>query len=182
MEVFAGTKNLGKGASDEFTDTEAFGTLTTSTSSFTITGGGAKYQISPFMTGAGLVNIGIPTIAATNLGNGVDGYLSTMKSGGTNDFSTKNFATAETIVNESIKQISVLRGRLGAFQKDTVETNMNSMQVALENVTASESVLRDADMAEEVSKLTLAQILVQSTIQVLGIANQTPSSVLQLVS
>ena len=73
------------------------------------------------------------------------------------------------------------RGRLGAFQKNVVETNINSMSVAFENVSASESMLRDADMAEEISKLTLAQILVQSSIQVLSIANQIPTAVLQLI-
>lgn len=43
------------------------------------------------------------------------------------------------------------------------------------------SILRDADMAQEISKLTLAQILVQSSIQVLSVANQTPAAVLQLI-
>ena len=74
-----------------------------------------------------------------------------------------------------------MRGRLGAFQKNVVETNINSMSVAFENVSASESMLRDADMAEEISKLMLAQILVQSSIQVLSIANQIPTAVLQLI-
>ena len=68
------------------------------------------------------------------------------------------------------------------YVENVVETNINSMQVAFENVSASESILRDADMAEEVSKLTLAQILVQSSIQTLTIANQAPSNVLQLIA
>lgn len=165
----------------EMTLTSSFATQLTTNSTFTITGGGAKFQISPFLTGAGQVNLGMPSIGITNLGNAVDGFLSTLKTGGTNEFATRNFQKSETIVNDAINQVATLRGRLGAFQKNVVETNMNSMQVALENVSAAESILRDADMAQEVSKLTLAQILVQSSIQTLAIANQTPSNVLQLI-
>lgn len=43
------------------------------------------------------------------------------------------------------------------------------------------SILRDADMAQEISKLTLAQVLVQNSIQVLSVANQAPTAVLQLI-
>lgn len=127
------------------------------------------------------MNLGIPSISTTNLGNAVDGFLSTIRSGGTNEVAAGNFAQAEIISDNAINQIATLRGRLGAFQKNVVETNMNSMNVAFENVSASLSLLRDADMAAEISKLTLAQILVQSSIQVLAIANQTPTAVLQLL-
>ncbi len=158
-----------------------FAQQTTSASTFSITGGGARFQISPFITGAGQVNLGIPSISTANLGNAVDGFLSTLKSGGANEVAAGNFTNAEIIADNAINQIATLRGRLGAFQKNVVETNMNSMNVAFENVSASESVIRDADMAAEISKLTLAQILVQSTIQVLAISNQLPTSVLQLL-
>ena len=54
----------------------------------------------------------------------------------------------------------MLRGRLGAFEKNTVQTNIDSLQVALENVTSSESDIRDTDFAAETSNLTRAQVLV----------------------
>lgn len=158
-----------------------FAQQTASASSFAITGGGARFQISPSITGAGQVNLGIPSTATTNLGNQVDGFLSTLKSGGTNEVAAGNFTQAEIISSTAINQVAILRGRLGAFQKNVVETNVNSMNVAFENVSASLSTLRDADMAAEISKLTLAQILVQSSLQVLSIANQTPTAVLQLL-
>ena len=56
-----------------------------------------------------------------------------------------------------------------------------AQNIALENVTASESVIRDADMAVEVSALTRAQILVQSTLTTLQIANSIPQNVLSLL-
>jgi flagellin len=158
-----------------------FATQTASASTMSITGGGARFQISPSITGAGQVNLGIPSISTTNLGNAVDGFLSTLKTGGTNEVAAGNFTIAEIIADEAVNQIATMRGRLGAFQKNVVETNINSMSVAFENVSASESMLRDADMAEEVSKLTLSQILVQSSVQVLSLANQIPTSVLQLI-
>ena len=74
-----------------------------------------------------------------------------------------------------------LRGRLGAFQKDILETNVNSLSVALENVTASESAIRDADFASETAALTRAQILVQANTSVLSQANSSPQSVLTLL-
>jgi hypothetical protein len=75
----------------------------------------------------------------------------------------------------------VLRGRLGAFEKNTLDTNVNSLSVALENVTASESTIRDADFAAETAALTRAQILTQAGTSVLATANSTPQSVLSLL-
>ncbi len=157
-----------------------FGQATSSTT-YQVVGGGARFQITPQVTVAGEVNIGMGSISTANLGNSVKGFLSTLRSGGTNEISTNNFLSAEEIINEAIQQVATLRGRLGGVQKNQIETNVNSQQVQLENVTASESTIRDADMADEISKLTRAQILVQSTQLTLGIANQQPQAVLQLL-
>jgi flagellin len=70
---------------------------------------------------------------------------------------------------------------LGNFQKNTIDPNISSLGITLENVTASESVIRDADMAVELSALTRAQILVQSTQSALQIANSIPNLVLALL-
>ena len=58
---------------------------------------------------------------------------------------------------------------------------MRSQQIALENLTASESQIRDTDFAKETSKLTRAQILQQAGTSTLGIANSTSQSVLSLL-
>jgi len=151
------------------------------TTTFYITGGGAKFQIGPDVNTAGRVDIGIPSIATTNLGNNDVGWLASLKSGGQASLIGRNFAAAEAVVNEAISQIATLRGRIGGLQKNQIETNVNSQKVALENVQAAESVIRDADYATEVSKLTRAQILVQSTTNILGLANQLPQNVLSLL-
>ena len=85
------------------------------------------------------------------------------------------------IVDEAITQVSVLQGKLGAFQTNTLATNVNSLQVAIENVTSSDSSIRDADFAQETSNLTRAQILVQAGTSVLSTANSTPQTVLKLL-
>jgi flagellin len=123
----------------------------------------------------------MPAVSPGNLGNNTDGFLSSLASGQANDLASGNLAASERIINAAVDQIAGFRGRLGAFQKYVVETNLDSMQVALENVTAAESSIRDADMAEEVSKLTRAQVLVQSSLQVLALANQIPQNVVQLL-
>jgi flagellin len=74
-----------------------------------------------------------------------------------------------------------MRGRLGAFEKNTLDTNLASMQVELENVTSSESSIRDADFAVETAALTRAQILTQAGTSVLATANSTPQNVLSLL-
>jgi len=161
--------------------TTAFGTTTGSTN-FTITGGGANFQIGPQVNSDGLVSVGIPAITTSNLGDSVNGYLHTLGSGGANEVvNPDNHPTAEQIVASAISQIATLSGRLGGFQANQVETNLNSLRTALENVTASESAIRDTDYAVEVSRLTRAQIMLQSTTQMLGIANQLPQIVLSLL-
>jgi len=89
--------------------------------------------------------------------------------------------TALGAIDAAISTIAGVRGYLGALQKNTLQTNINSLSVALENVTATESFIRDANMAEETSAFTKNQILVQAGISVLAQANVASQSVLQLL-
>ena len=80
-----------------------------------------------------------------------------------------------------ISQVASLRGRLGAFQKATLDANIASLTDTMENLTAAESNIRDADFAAETAELTRSQILVQSGTSVLAIANSNPQNVLGLL-
>lgn len=160
--------------------TSTFGT-TLGTTSFDITGGGATFQIGPNVNASGQVAIGIPSVSTSNLGNTTLGFLNTIKGSGTHSLLGGNYTSAEKIVVEAISQVAIIRGRLGGLQKNQIETNINSQRVALENVQAAESAIRDADIAVEAAALTRAQILVQSTTSILGVANQIPSQVLSLL-
>ncbi len=148
---------------------------------FYITGGGAKFQLSPKLDLAGQVSIGLPSLTSANLGNSTDGSLSLLKSGQTSNVVNGDLEAAQRIVRSSIKDVSTLRGRLGAFQKNTVGASIRSLGVALENTAAAESQIRDTDFAAETASLTRSQILVNAATNVLGLANQTPQNVLQLL-
>jgi flagellin len=150
-------------------------------SSFAITGGGALFQLGPQVVSNSQVNIGIGSVAASNLGDSDIGFLNDLVTGGNATLVGGDAATASKIIERAIKQVAVLRGRLGAFEKNTLNTNMNSLSVALENVTSSESSIRDADFATETAALTRAQILTQAGTSVLATANSTPQSVLSLL-
>jgi flagellin len=88
---------------------------------------------------------------------------------------------AAKIVDKVIEEIAVARGELGAFQKNAVESNLNSLKIAEENITQAESIIRDSDMAEEMSKLTGDQIMLQASTAMVSQANQVPRTVLDLV-
>jgi flagellin len=77
--------------------------------------------------------------------------------------------------------VTTLRGRLGAFQSTTLESNLVALGDTVSNLQEAESSIRDADFAKESANLTRAQILVQSGTSVLGIANQNPQNVLALL-
>ncbi|MEC7220411.1 MAG: flagellin, partial [SAR324 cluster bacterium] len=74
------------------------------------------------------------------------------------------------------------RGELGALQKNTLESNISTLRIAVENMVASESVIRDADMAQEMAAFTRNQILQQSSMSVLAHANQNARNVISLLT
>jgi|CXWL01.1.fsa_nt_gi flagellin len=154
---------------------------TTGSTSFTITGGGAVFQLGPGVDTNQQVNFGVQSTAASRLGNGSLGYLSQVASGGDYSLTNGRADQAALIIAESIRQVSVLRGRLGAFEKNTIDTNVNQLNLTLENLTSAESTIRDLDFALETSNLTRTQILVSAGTSILGIANQTPQTVLGLL-
>ena len=82
-------------------------------------------------------------------------------------------------LDAAINTISGIRGDLGAVQ-NRFEHVVNSVNVAVENLSASESRIRDTDMASEMVNYTRAQILSQAGTAMLAQANQSPQTVLQL--
>ena len=85
------------------------------------------------------------------------------------------------LVDEAINQIAENRGELGAFQKNTLESNLANLRVATENLVSSESIIRDVDMAKEMAEFTRNQIMSESATAMLAQANQIPATVLQLL-
>ena len=87
----------------------------------------------------------------------------------------------QQVIDEAIREVSSLRGRLGAFQANTVGATIRSLGISLENTAAAESLIRDTDFASETAGLTRAQILSQSAQTSLQLANTQPQGVLQLL-
>jgi flagellin len=146
---------------------------------FSITGGGAIFQIGPNVVSNNQVRIGVGAVNTASLG-GIEGRLFELRSGNAADLSTDT-TLAASIVDSAIDKVTGLRGRLGAFQRTTLETNIASLNDTVTNLTEAESSIRDADFAAETARLTRAQILVQSGTAVLQIANQNPQNVLGLL-
>ena len=118
---------------------------------------------------------------AQNLGSGVD------NDSGFRSFADVNLMTAPgardslDIIDKAINDVAANRGYMGAFQKNTLESNLNYLRNAFEQVTSSESVIRDADMAEEMAKFTRHNIMMDTSTAMLAQANQTPTSILKLL-
>ncbi len=99
------------------------------------------------------------------------------------DISTVAGANAAiTSVDVAVTTVSTTRGDLGAFQAGLLETTIRSLSIARENLTASESGIRDADFGEEIAEFSTAQILVQSATSFLTQANALPQNVLALIT
>lgn len=150
-------------------------------SAFTITGGGADFQLAPNVDIAGKVAVGVSDVSTRKLGNSTVGYLSDLASGKAFNIANGDLSAAQKVVSEAIDSISAIRGRLGAFQKNTVGSTIRNLNIQLENTTAAESAIRDTDFAAETAGLTRNQILVSASTNILALANSQPQSALQLL-
>jgi flagellin len=160
---------------------QTLGVVGGSSSALQITGGGAAFQLAGKVDIAGRVSVGVQNVSTNKLGNSVVGTLDALAAGKANNIVDGDTVGAQAIVSEAIKQVSSLRGRLGAFQKNTVGATIRSLGVAVENTAAAESSIRDANFATETAQLTRSQILVSASTNILSLANQQPQTALQLL-
>lgn len=131
------------------------------------TGSGGTFQIGA--NAGDTVSISVGDVDASALGIG------------SLDVTTEaGAAAAITAVDAAIKTVSTERGDLGALQ-NRFESMINNLQVTTENLVASESRIRDTDMAAEMTNFTKSQILSQASTAMLAQANQVPQSVLSLL-
>jgi flagellin len=94
--------------------------------------------------------------------------------------STTNARSSIDYVDNAIANVSTARAQLGAYQ-NRFEHTINNLNVAVENLSASESRIRDTDMAAEMVQFTRSQILSQAGTAMLAQANSAPQGVLQLL-
>lgn len=128
------------------------------------------------------VSIDLPNVNTHTLARGVENESGFVALGDIDVTTFQGSQDALALIDQAIYEISSARGKLGAFQKNTLETNLNNLRYASENMIAAESVIRDTDMAAEMSNFTKQQILLSSGMAMLGQANQTPKAVLSLLN
>ena len=86
-----------------------------------------------------------------------------------------------SILDRALEEVSSTRAEIGAFQKNNLDSNLNYLRIAHENVQSAKSIIRDADMAEEMTAFTRNQIMTEAATAMLAQANLRGQSVLQLL-
>ena len=124
---------------------------------------------------------GDTTAVKIDNGTASSGFSSTALAVNGIDLTTASGASAAIgSIDTAIKNVSTARANLGAIQ-NRFEHTINNLNTTAENLTASESRIRDTDMAQEMTNFTRTQILTQAGTSMLAQANQTPQSVLKLL-
>ncbi|MEV6923097.1 flagellin [Dactylosporangium sp. NPDC051485] len=175
-------------AQTEFTQLNAELDRIASTTSFggqkllSVSGGSGAYQ-GTFQVGANTSSADqiAVDLSASAFGavTAVSGFDSTGLGVATLDL-VSGAASAIDAIDTAIKGISTARATLGAYQ-NRFEHTINNLNVAVENLSASESRIRDTDMAQEMVSFTRSQILTQAGTSMLAQANQAPQNVLSLL-
>ncbi|WP_437185406.1 flagellin [Planctomicrobium sp. SH668] len=159
--------------------TNALQTATIASGNIAIHDNSLVFQIGPNPNQSSKITV--PQIYAKSLGVGVAGNQ--FRNLGEIDVSSAAKAQhAISIIDAAISDVTILRGELGSFQGNTLESTANNLRTTLENTVAAESTIRDTDFASEIANFTKQQILVQAGTSVLSNANQIPQQVLSLLN
>jgi len=142
------------------------------------TGYSGVFQVGANTNAADQITVNLST-AAFGSGSTLSGFDSSGLGLSGVDLSTSGTA-AISALDTAIKGISTARATLGAYQ-NRFEHTINNLNVTVENLSASESRIRDTDMAQEMVSFTRSQILTQAGTSMLAQANQAPQNVLSLL-
>lgn len=146
---------------------------------FTLSGNsGATFQLGTESSTRS--TIGIQGAFSHELGQSGLGYLSDLRSGSSADLQSDP-GLAARIAKAAASQVAVLQGRLGGFQKFQVGAALNQLTSVKEGLTSAKSVIADTDFAAATAELNQQNVLLQSAISLLGVANQQSAQVLALL-
>ncbi len=135
----------------------------TGTTSFSVSGQGAGWSLN-----GSEIKFGISDMSSSKLGNVNLGYLSSLKSGGTNDINSGNSSTAQSIISEAHTTVNTERGYLGSISKYTIDSSVNSWQKTKESLSSAYSSIMDLDYAVESANNSRIQSLLNVQTQVMG--------------
>jgi len=123
-------------------------------------------------------NLALRNMSAGQLGSGVVSGLTVNNLDVTTSTGAQN---ALAVLDKAIDEVSQMRGRIGNFQRNVVETQQRSLSSMRENLANSESSIRDLDVASEMTSYTKFQVMQQAGLSILGQANQQGQNVLSLL-
>lgn len=158
--------------------TDTANTVTGDQGTVTVTDNSLVFQIGANQNQTAKISIG--NVNSDQLGKGITGNQFT-------DLSQIDVTSADkaqdslAVIDKAINNVTNLRGALGAFQQNTLESTANNLRATLENTVNAESVIRDTDFASEIASFTKNQVLVQAGASMLSNANQMPQLVLSLL-
>jgi flagellin len=127
-------------------------------------------------------SLALRNMRTNSLGTGVDNKSSFASLAEIDVTDALKAQDAMRVLDRALEEVSSARGEIGAFQKNNLESNLNYLRIAHENVMNSESVIRDADMAAEMTAFTRNQIMTDSATAMLAQANARSQAVLQLLN
>ncbi len=146
---------------------------------FQILGGGLRFQIGGNASPTDQVIVGIESVSASRLGqpgNNVSQIVS-----GQSSSLLDNPGGAIDAIDAAINQISGNRAALGATDRFVLQAQRSALEVAFENLSASESSIRDADIAEEIARGLRGRLLREAGVLTLQQNNLSQQSVLRLL-
>jgi len=160
---------------DRIVNTTKFGAQTLLDGSYT-----GSFQVDSGTGTGSTINVDLTSAGVLN-GLTITGLDSAGLATSTADLTNSTNATsAISTLDTALQDVSTVRAKLGAYQ-NRFEHTINNLNVTIENLSASESRIRDTDMASEMVNFTRSQILSQAGTAMLAQANQEPQSVLKLL-
>jgi len=153
------------------------------------------FQVGAYSTSNDQLSLDLTSTGASLSGSGITGFtasglgVATAGSGATTTLSltgsdvaagVTNAQSAISALDKALQGVSTARATIGALQ-NRFEHTINNLSVSIENLTASESQIRDTDMAAEMTKFTKNQILTQAGTSMLSQANSASQNVLSLL-
>jgi len=159
---------------------ESFGNVGGGSTNFSITGGGADWQLNA--NPINKIHFGLSSLNPAYLGNDSLGTLRSLKSGGTNAIATENYHQAANIASAASQQVATDRARIGAVESYTVNSTLSSLSAAKTALTKAHSSIVDLDYAAESANNQRLQILMQAGTSILSSLKQNANSILSLLT
>jgi flagellin len=127
------------------------------------------------------VSVSLNSTNTRTMGRGVINKSSFKSLRDVNVLTPQTAQDTQLLVDQAVNEVTRTRAELGAFQKNTLETNLAQLRITAENLISAESTIRDVDFASEMAEFTRNKIMVESSTAMLAQAIQLPRTVLKLL-